>query len=573
MRLSRDTLVSKITSFNEAAEERDARRRAQAEGFPYLNLAETAVDSAALLLLTEEEERQAKAIPIEAKKEKLTLAIYSSLRPELKELLGNLKTRGYEVNLVIASLKGLESLWARYLKEAKRLGLGKKPVTAEAALTKSILDAARTSAKTTTLATDFISSKKEGPTSQLVEAIFASALVLGASDVHLEPHSEGGTSIRFRIDGLLKDVNQVPAEIAERLTSRIKLFAKLKLNVTDSPQDGRFTVSGDEGEVEVRASVVPAEFGEAVVMRILDPRKIVLTLKDLGFRSDDEKVITAALARPNGMVLVTGPTGSGKTTTLYAFLAKVKTPALKIITVEDPIEYHLSGIEQTEVDLESGYTFVAGLRSILRQDPDIILVGEIRDLETAETAIHAALTGHLVFSTLHTNNASGAIPRLVDLGVKPGVIGPALIIVIAQRLVRRLCPYCREELKIEEPARIKIEEFLKSLPERVSGSARSLRDAKIYEPGKGCNRCEEGYRGQVGIFELFESGGGGTPLDLLMKEGATESEIEQAARKKGMVTMQEDGVLKALQGVTSLEEVIRASGPIGWFESQKTAGT
>ena len=249
------------------------------------------------------------------------------------------------------------------------------------------------------------------------------------------------------MDGVLYDVARFDKKIYESLLNRIKLVSGLKLNVISMPQDGRFTILREgSGDIEVRVSTIPSEYGETAVLRLLDPSAVALKLADLGLRADDMEIADNELKKPNGMILVTGPTGSGKTTTLYAFLKEVHNSELKSITIEDPIEYHLAGIEQTQVDTERGYTFAAGLRSILRQDPDIILVGEIRDLETAETAIHAALTGHVVFSTLHTNDAVGAIPRLIDMGTKLSTIGPALNLVVAQRLVRKLCDSCKSEL-------------------------------------------------------------------------------------------------------------------------------
>jgi len=551
----------RITALREEAEERDARRRAEAEGLPYLDLGVATVDPDALTLVPEERERRAKAAPVELKEKRLKLAVYSPKLKEAEELVEDLGAKGYEVDLVVSSERGLEAVWGRYLKEPAATSR-RKEIVSEAILDEARFIEIQQKVKSTAGALQLLNQLKEAPTGELIESIWGAALVLEASDVHLEPRAEKEATIRFRIDGMLKEIGEIPIEQAKLLTNRIKLFSNLKLNVTDAPQDGRFTIGSSLGDIEVRTSIVPAEFGEAVVTRILNPKSIALDMPNLGFRHDDEKIISTVLKRPNGMILVTGPTGEGKTTTLYAFLKRVKTSALKIITVEDPIEYHLSGIEQTEIDPETGYTFVAGLRSILRQDPDIILVGEVRDLETAEVAIHAALTGHLVFSTLHTNNASGAIPRLVDLGVKPGVIGPALALIVAQRLVRRLCPYCRQVFNIEELTRVKFEQFLKTLPRRVA-SASLNRELKIYRAGKGCDRCDEGYRGRIGIFEILEAG---SYLDLLMKQGATETEIEEAARKKGMITIQEDGILKVLQGITSLEEIERASGPINWLE-------
>ena len=397
---------------------------------------------------------------------------------------------------------------------------------------------------------------KEPRVSQILEIVLAGALVNRASDIHFESE-KAGAKLRLRIDGLLYDLYSLTSAVYMALVSRIKLLSKLKLNIKDQPQDGRFTVSLEGDDIEIRTSVIPSEFGETIVLRILDPAIIKVDFEKLGLRKDDLEIIEKELKRPNGMILNTGPTGSGKTTTLYAFLKKTYQPEIKIITIEDPIEYHLEGIEQTQVNSKAGYDFKNGLRSILRQDPDIILVGEIRDLETAQIAMHAALTGHLVFSTLHTNEAVGAIPRLIDLGVKPSVISPAINLIIAQRLVRKLCPVCKKEQKIDEQLAKKIKNFISRLPSRVDRTA--LDKFKIFESG-GCQWCGGlGYKERVGIFELFSM----TPeaMEVIAKE-ITDSDFQKLARQQGMTSMQEDGLIKILLGFTSFEEVERATGPL-----------
>jgi len=409
----------------------------------------------------------------------------------------------------------------------------------------------------------------------LIKDILAEAIKLGASDIHFEP-THNFTKLRMRIDGLLYDVfNELKKNFYERLLSRIKLLSGLKINIADETQDGRFTIKFPEKEVEVRVAIAPSEFGEVVVMRVLDPDAINLSLPDLGIRDDDLEIIKNELKRPNGMVLNTGPTGSGKTTTLYAFLKYKKNSEIKIITIEDPIEYHLEGIEQTQVDDEAGYTFANGLRSLMRQDPDVILVGEVRDKETGEIAVQAALTGHLVFSTLHTNKAAGAIPRLLDLGVKASSIGPALNLVIAQRLVRRLCPDCKVAEKVDETLKSKIEKFLAGLSKRVNRE--NFKEIKIFKP-QGCAKCNNlGYKGRVGIYELFLNDpqyeklfidperailSSHKTLEELISQQAGESTIEKFALEQGMITMQQDGILKAISGMTTLEEVEGITGPI-----------
>ncbi len=414
---------------------------------------------------------------------------------------------------------------------------------------------------------DELKKRKETTTSEFLEIIFAGALFLKASDIHIEP-LRNEVSLRVRLDGLLYDISFISLEVYKYLINRIKILAGLKINISDIAQDGRFTVFYDQGaipgsseaEIEIRTSTNPSEFGESIVLRILNPGVIAWEFESLGFREDDLDIALKELKKPNGAILVTGPTGSGKTTTLYAFLKKVRTSEKKIITIEDPIEYHLSGVQQTQVNEQAGYTFENGLKSILRQDPDVILIGEIRDLTTAEIAIHAALTGHLVFSTLHTNDAIGAIPRLIDLGINPQLIGPSLNLIIAQRLLRRLCDNCKEEIEITKEIFDKIKILLTSLSVRVNKE--NYKNPKIYKP-KGCEECSgTGYKGRVGIYELFQVG---RDFDnLLASDNISESKVEEQAISHGFVCFQIDGILKVLSGITSFDEVERITGPLYW---------
>ncbi len=554
MKLSRDSIDHKLTLLYDEAEERDAVRRAASENLPYLNLKKKPVDFSAFELVPKPLAQEAKAAPFALKGKKLSLALYSSKAPKAQELISQLESQGFKLDIFIASLSGLGQAWNYY----PAITTPAQSIVAETALEKGALKEIEGKIKNVTDLAGYLQGQGQAASiTDILKTIFGSALILGVSDIHFESITSNKGHLRILVDGVLRHVAGFPHNTVAEIVSRLKLLSELKLNITTAPQDGRFTIETERGPIEARTSIVPAEFGEAAVLRILNPQVIAMTLPDLGLRADDEKIVLKELARPNGMILVTGPTGAGKTTAIYAFLKKIRTSAQKIITIEDPIEYHLEGIEQTQVDARSGYTFASGLRSILRQDPDIILVGEIRDLETAQTAIHAALTGHLVFSTLHTNNAAGAIPRLIDLGVKTSVIGPALAVVLAERLVRRLCPACRKEAAIDKALEEKLQKFLQRLPKRVS--PRKIRP-KLFE-AVGCDKCSEGYRGQIGLFEVLEMG---EELDALIKKEAAEGEINKAARRAGMVLMQEDGVLKALDGVTTLEEVERATGPIEW---------
>lgn len=403
----------------------------------------------------------------------------------------------------------------------------------------------------------YINDNLNSSTSILTKIILSGAINLRVSDIHLEPE-ENNVRIRFRIDGDLQDVMLIPKAIYTSLLSRIKLLSKMKLNIFERPQDGRFSIvilEHEENDIEVRTSILPTEYGESLVIRILNPKDLI-NLEDLGLRPDLLDLFREEIKKPNGMILVTGPTGSGKTTTLYSFLKKIQKPDIKIITIEDPIEYRLEGITQTQVDAERGYNFANGLRSIVRQDPDVILVGEIRDPDTAKIAVQAALTGHLVLSTLHTNDAAGTIARLVSLGAKTSNIGPAVNIVIAQRLVRKVCPKCSKLRKISGEEMKKIKKDLENLPPQIK--IPKINKETLISQTVGCKYCNfTGYRGRVGIFEAI-------PIDEEMEKFITKqssiAEIRDLAIKKGMVTMHQDGFIKVLEKITTIEEVERITG-------------
>ncbi|MBI2057727.1 MAG: type II/IV secretion system protein [Candidatus Yanofskybacteria bacterium] len=333
----------------------------------------------------------------------------------------------------------------------------------------------------------------------------------------------------------------------------MKINSGLKLNIHNAPQDGRFTVNFKNKTIEIRTSVLPGAYGENTVMRVLDPETIRQTIQDLGMSAENFALIKKLLQKTTGSILTTGPTGSGKTTTLYAFVRHVNEPGLKIITIEDPIEYHIEGISQTQVNSAKGYTFASGLRSIVRQDPDVVLVGEIRDAETAEIAMQAALTGHLVFSTLHTNDAAGAIPRLIDLGIKPVMIAPALNAVLAQRLVRKLCLKCKRKGVISKEELEILNEVFATLSDK-NKKPKITEDTEVFYPEK-CATCNfTGYKGRVGVFEIFLVD---EEMERLILKSPAISDMKDAALKRGMTTMVQDGYLKVLEGVTSTEEVRR----------------
>jgi len=392
---------------------------------------------------------------------------------------------------------------------------------------------------------DLLESDDEAPIIRLVNSLLFQAVKDRASDIHIEPF-ERDLTVRFRIDGVLYDILSPPKRFQPVIISRVKIMAGLNIAEKRLPQDGRIRIRLAGKDVDIRVSVVPTAYGERVVMRLLDKTSTVLHLEELGLQGAKHESVSKLIRQSHGIILVTGPTGSGKTTTLYACLAKINTSDKNIITIEDPIEYQLHGIGQIQVNPKIELTFAGGLRSILRQDPDVIMVGEIRDTETAEIAIQAALTGHLVFSTLHTNDSFGAMTRLLDMGIEPFLVSSSVIAVMAQRLVRRVCPSCREAYR---PTREELEE-IGLTPQRVVGR-------EIYKPGSGCPQCKKtGYRGRSGIHELLVVD---DEIRGLVMKNADASSIRRAATARGMNTLREDGAEKVLAGITTIEEILRVT--------------
>ena len=382
---------------------------------------------------------------------------------------------------------------------------------------------------------------ENAPIIRLVTQLIIDAFKMKASDIHLEP-MEKRYRVRYRIDGALREVEGPPKYMQANFTSRVKIMARLDITEKRIPQDGRIQVTVGDRDIDLRVSSVPTVHGESIVMRILDKSSIQLDVPKLGFYADDLEIVNRIISLPDGIFLVTGPTGSGKTTSLYAFLNTINTTSRKIITVEDPVEYQLSGINQVQVDRHVEMTFAAALRSMLRQAPNIIMVGEIRDLETAEIAINAALTGHLVFSTLHTNDAPGAITRLVDMGVKPFLVATALRAVMAQRLLRRICPNCKAPYT---PTATEI---------RMLGLSPEYLENHQFYKGKGCDRCgRTGYKGRIGIYEIFQIT---EDIGKLIFANEPTGVIRDAARRNGMRSLRDDAMRKAAAGISTLEEVI-----------------
>lgn len=393
---------------------------------------------------------------------------------------------------------------------------------------------------------------KEAPIAKIVTTILEFAVKSRSSDIHIEPE-ETKTRVRYRIDGILQEKLALPKGIHEALVSRIKILCQMKIDEKRIPQDGRFGIRVGDEEVDLRVSSLPTVHGEKVVMRLLKKTGGLPTLNDLGLRGPQLKALEEAITKPYGIILVTGPTGSGKTTTLYSVLTRLNKPSVNIVTLEDPVEYQLPGINQVQINPQAGLTFATGLRSFLRQDPNIILVGEIRDKETTQLAIQAALTGHLVFSTLHTNDSSTAIPRLIDLGAEPFLIASVLNASLAQRIVRKICKECKKTY--EPPA--EVQEGIKSvLGDLLPASYRQGTPIQLAK-GEGCNECgNTGYQGRIAIFEVLKIS---LTINKMILQEASGKEIEAQAIKEGLILMKQDGYLKALEGITTIEEILRVA--------------
>ncbi|MEK7598840.1 MAG: GspE/PulE family protein [Patescibacteria group bacterium] len=545
---------AKLEKFREKEAEDLARMLAQKHGLPYADLSLMTIDLDALKLVAEPEAKASKTAVFQKVGKRLQVAVLNPDLLKTKDILEDLARKGYQTELFLVSEEGLKRAWSRY----KEIPAFEEIETGLIDVSSARLEEFQSQSKNIQafqkLMAPYVQAQNIRKVSEIVEAILAGALALDASDIHLEPE-EKKMKIRLRLDGVLHEVIDFNLKAYNLVLSRIKLLAEMKLNVHDRAQDGRFTIRTKGQDMEVRTSSLPGPFGETMVLRVLNPKTIALTLENLGMHPEFLKTIEQELKRPNGMILTTGPTGSGKTTTLYAFVKKINEPGVKIITIEDPIEYHIAGISQTQVDAPKGYTFSNGLRSILRQDPDIILVGEIRDLETAEIAMHAALTGHLVFSTLHTNNAAGTIPRLIDLKTDPAIIAPAINVAMAQRLIRRLCPDCKKKENPNAEEKKIIERSLKDTPEKYKKNL--PKEIKLWRPA-GCETCNQiGYKGRVGIYEAFLVD---DQVEKLVLKRPSEADLKNEMKRQEMITMFQDGILRVVTGITSLEELIRVSG-------------
>ena len=543
-----DAENAKLAGFREKEEEDLVRVLSEKYGIAYTDLTVVPINMDALRLIPEKEAREAGVVAFDKNGKHLSLAVHSPGNDELAQIEHALGAQGFIITRFLASGRSLARGFDRY----KELSFARESRSGVFGIRGDELGAlqgqvASLSALKAELDSILVA-KERAQVSRVLEYVLAAAFALRASDIHIEPE-ENSIRLRLRLDGQLTETYTFDAHTYTLLASRIKLLSGLKINVRDRAQDGRFTVPVGDKEVEIRTSLIPGSYGESFVMRILDPSVLGVSFEKLGVRANLLERLTREIARPTGMLLVTGPTGSGKTTTLYAFLRHIHTPEIKIVTIEDPVEYHLPGIVQTQTDGEN-YTFASGLRSVLRQDPDVIMVGEVRDGEVAETAIQAALTGHFVFSTLHTNNAAGAFPRLVDLGVDPKTFASAVTVAMAQRLVRTLDPEARKQVPATDEQKRTMESILSTVEDKSLLPA-SLDMVWVPDP-KGVD--QSGYKGRVGVHEAIFMD---DELGTLLRDNPSEGEIAKSVRRQGFLTMAQDGVLKALEGTTSLDEVFR----------------
>lgn len=550
-----EKITKEITEFRAQEEELLVQTLAESRyGIEYIDLSATTIQNEALRLISEQDARRIGVAPFKVLGKAVSVAVLSPESDDVKTFIDDLGREGYgPVTLYMASHASLDRAWSRYGELSASSESKKGGIDISNDILETLQKKLKTMADVKTEADNIIATNDIHAISHILEVILAGAISLKCSDIHLEAE-EDRMRVRYRLDGVLQDIMFMDPKTYHLLNSRIKLVAGLKLTITTKAQDGGFSIFLSGLEIRMRTSTVPGSYGESIVMRILDPRSIQGDLATFGIEPRLYKIIEEKINKPNGLILITGPTGSGKTTTLYAFLRKIYSPEIKIMTIEDPVEYHLAGIVQTQT--EKGYDFLAGLRAALRQDPDVIMVGEVRDGETAKICVEAALTGHIVFSTLHTNNAAGVIPRLIDLDVNAKILVSALSLSIAQRLVRRLCKFCKKERVPTEDEKALLLGLLKGASDAGKDlgayNLKADQEIKLFS-AVGCSECSNtGYKGRIGIFEAIITD---EEIEKIIPTNPSEREIKRVANKQGIFNMQEDGVVKILSGITSIEEV------------------
>jgi type IV pilus assembly protein PilB len=549
-------LLEVIQQAGAVTEEEMVHLLAQASGLQYVNLTNIIVPPEVLGVIPKDIAQTYHAVAFGRAQGKLAVAMIDPANVQAVDFLS--RKIGQSLVTYMASQGGIDKLMSQYTAEMS------------ADLRKVVNDASENAEADQRQ----VQNKKvqnlvqDAPITRALNTILEYAVNSRASDIHIEPR-EKDLRVRFRIDGVLRETMRLPKTIEPALISRIKILSNLKIDEHRIPQDGDYTVRTPKKDVDLRIAIAPIVWGEQVVIRLLDKSNTLLTLENLGFKGRAMRVITAGIHRPHGMTLATGPTGSGKSTTLYAALQAIKDVKINIVTLEDPVEYKMEGINQIQVNPAVGLTFASGLRSILRQDPNVIMVGEIRDKETADLAVQSALTGHVVLSTIHTNSAAGVLPRLLDMQVEPFLVASTVNTVIGQRLVRKVCDKCVEERQSTPTETQSIQETLKNLMSPTTAEADKRRDDLGYETlplsgqnaytlfkGKGCKECSDGYKGRIGIYEVFAMS---EAMELLLAKKATTNQVQDQAMADGMITMKQDGYLKALNGLTTLEEVARVA--------------
>jgi type IV pilus assembly protein PilB len=538
---------TRLSDLHAQEEERFIQANAPQLGFEYINLRGITINPTALSVIPEATARSLNIIAFSLERYSLSVAAKTPTAPQVQAFLQELQKKRYEISLYVCSSASLEHAWGRYkdinasIAEKKGIfEISAEDINKLIAEIKGKEDVQKIQHRISTI-------NNTRRISETLELIFAGSLALSASDIHIEPE-ENGIRLRYRFDGVLHDITDLDSYIFDRLMSRLKLLSGMVLNAKAEAQDGRFTFDIGSREVEIRSSVIPGSFGESIVMRLLDPSLASFSMDKIKLNPYIETVLRQELKKPNGLIITTGPTGSGKTTSLYAFLREVHEEGTKIITIENPVEYKLDGIVQTQIG--DDYTFASGLRAILRQDPDVIMVGEIRDREVAETAIHAAQTGHLVFSTLHTNNAVAGFVRLIDLGIDPRVMGSSINIIIGQRLLRLLCPVCKAAYEASPEEKRLVDHVMSGHPHPIAMPT----PLTLYR-ASGCAACgNTGFKGRIGVYEAVVMD---EAVEEVVIRDPRERMIAEAAKPQGIPTMIQDGIEKVVTGLTSLKELER----------------
>ncbi len=553
-------LISFIAERGLVGEEDLTRISAQAMGVPYANLTQLQVPEDIARMLPRETAETYMAVPFGMQQGRLAVGMLDPTNIQAVDFLS--RKTGHTLTVYLVSRASIDRV----------LGQFRSDVAADLADAMDVADRVDDHPKVESKNPKGLQNLvQDAPITRALNAILDYAAQAKASDIHIEPR-EHELKIRYRIDGILQETMTLPKSIEPALISRIKILANLRIDEHRIPQDGQFQISSSGREIDLRIAISPVVWGEQVVIRLLDKSGTVLTLESLGFRGRALRLINEGIHKPHGMTLSTGPTGSGKSTTLYAIVQELKDVAINIVTLEDPVEYKMDGINQIQVNTEVGLTFASGLRSVLRQDPNVVLVGEIRDKETADLAVQAALTGHVVLSTLHTNSAAGVLPRLLDMNIEPFLIASTINTVIGQRLVRKLCDNCKEPYKTNEAETTSLHTTLgKVLPKGKSELERTKKDLgydtlpmsedKNYSVwrAKGCSKCVKGYKGRIGIYEVFSMT---ENMEKLLSTHATTTDVQNQAQTDGMLTMKQDGYLKVLNSLTTLEEVARVAADV-----------